>query len=66
MFKNAGGRSFRNQSGSTPYWYEAGRQAAEAAFAQGGVNGLLAFLAGFNASDYQSGGLDDLLDTLNG
>lgn len=50
----AGRRGFRAQSGvsSSPSFYEAGRQAAEAAFAAGGVQGLLAFLAGFNASDY--------------
>lgn len=59
MFRNmhhgmAGRRGFRAQSGvsSSPSFYEAGRQAAEAAFAAGGVQGLLAFLAGFNASDY--------------
>lgn len=55
MFRNmAARRSFRAQSGvsSSPSFYEAGRQAAEAAFAAGGVQGLLAFLAGFNASDY--------------
>jgi hypothetical protein len=66
LFKDASGSSFRNQAGST-YWYDAGVAAAEAAFAQGGVNGLLAFLAGFNASDYQQEytGLNDLLDDLN-
>lgn len=65
-FKSASGRGgYRNQAGGGDYWYTLGRQAAEAAFAQGGVNGLLAFLAGFNASDYGYGGAQDLLDTLN-
>lgn len=40
---------FRNQSGGSTDFYEAGRQAAIAAHAAGGINGLLAFLAGFNA-----------------
>ena len=64
-FRSATGRTFKNQAGDTPYWYQAGRQAAEAAFAAGGVNGLLAFLAGFNASDYSYDSAQDLLDGLN-
>jgi len=43
-------RGFRGQSGvSTTGFYEAGVQAAQAAFEAGGVNALLSFLAGFNS-----------------
>ncbi len=60
MFKNmhhgmAGRKGFRAQSGvgASSNFYDLGREAAEAAFVSGGVQGLLAFLAGFNASSYQ-------------
>ena len=44
------GRGFRSQSGvSATNFYQAGVEAAQAAFQAGGVNALLAFLAGFNA-----------------
>jgi len=43
-------KGFRGQSGvSTTGFYEAGVQAAQAAFQAGGVNALLSFLAGFNS-----------------
>ena len=40
---------FRNQSGSQDY-YQAGVAMATAVFNEGGVNALLAFLAGYNAA----------------
>jgi len=44
------GRGFRRQSGvMRTDFYQAGVEAAQAAFQAGGVNALLAFLAGFNA-----------------
>ena len=48
----AGRRGFRAQSGmgGGTDFYAAGTQAAVAAFNAGGVNALLAFLAGFNAA----------------
>ncbi len=51
----AGRKGFRAQSGvgASSNFYDLGREAAEAAFVSGGVQGLLAFLAGFNASSYQ-------------
>ena len=59
MFKNmhhgmAGRRGFRAQSGvgGSTNFYQLGEEAALAAFNAGGVQGLLAFLAGFNASAY--------------
>ena len=54
-FRGAAGRGFRRQSGldytqmSASSFYQAGVEAAQAAFQAGGVNALLAFLAGFNA-----------------
>lgn len=48
--RSATGGRFRGQAGvSTTGFYEAGVQAAQAAFEAGGVNALLAFLAGFNS-----------------
>jgi len=48
--RSATGGRFRGQSGvSTTGFYEAGVQAAQAAFQAGGVNALLSFLAGFNS-----------------
>jgi len=57
---------FRNQTGDVDVaqFYQAGRMAAEAAFAQGGVNALLSFLAGYNAQDYAYQGVDALQDQL--
>ena len=59
MFKNmhhgmAGRKGFRAQSGvgGSANFYDLGREALRR-LASGGVQGLLAFLAGFNASSYQ-------------
>jgi len=43
---------FRAQSGlnSTTNYYQAGEQMAIAVFNEGGVNALLAFLAGYNSA----------------
>lgn len=46
----AGRKGFRAQSGmNSTDFYAAGQQAAQAAWSAGGVNALLAFLAGFNS-----------------
>ena len=57
---------FRNQTGDVDVaqFYTMGRIAAEEAFAQGGVNALLSFLAGYNAADYAYQGADALQDQL--
>ena len=66
MHHGAAGRSFRNQAGDVDVsqFYTMGRIAAEEAFAQGGVNALLSFLAGYNAADYAYQGADALQDQL--
>lgn len=66
MHHGAAGRSFRNQTGDVDVaqFYDLGRIAAQEAFAQGGVNALLSFLAGYNAQDYAYEGLDALQDQL--
>lgn len=70
LFRQAAGHSFRKQSGgnsstSTDAFFSAGQLAASQAFDEGGVNALLAFLAGFNAEDSQYQGVESLLDDLN-
>jgi len=41
---------FRNQSGGQDDYYNAGIMMAQAVFEEGGVNALLAFLAGYNSA----------------
>jgi|TARA_R110000787_G_scaffold56408_2_gene129687 hypothetical protein len=51
MVKGVQRAAFRNQTGSgQDDYYQAGIMMAQAVFEEGGVNALLAFLAGYNSA----------------
>jgi|TARA_R110002020_G_scaffold239468_1_gene451989 hypothetical protein len=51
MRQNVTRGAYLNQTGSgTDDYYQAGIMMAQAVFAEGGVNALLAFLAGYNSA----------------